>query len=326
MGQMNAAGQTIVVGIGEVLWDMLPEGKRLGGAPANFAYHAHALGGRAITVSSVGQDDSGREILQQLTGHGMNTEYIQTNSLPTGCVEVKICNNGHPAYVIHENVAWDHIQFTPAARELAGKCDAVCFGTLAQRNPVSRKSIQDFLAHTKNHCLRIFDINLRQQYFSREIIEESLLAATILKLNDEELAVLQEMFGWTGSVESALAMLLDRFQLDFAALTSGARGSIMMDRENVYHCLGTPVTVKDTIGAGDAFTATMVMGKLYGLPLEQINRLAGKVAAYVCSQAGATPTLSAYLIAELNQELPIPIREIADRPAQKTQHYGLDKQ
>lgn len=298
-----------VVGIGELLWDMLAEGKRLGGAPANFALHASALGGQTAVISSLGQDANGLEILRQLSRHHMSTELIQKNDHPTGWVDVEISESGHPAYIIHEHVAWDHIQFLPETRQLAKTCDAVCFGTLAQRNPVSRKSIQDFLAATKENCLRIFDINLRQHYYSRDIIENSLQAATILKLNDEELEVLREMFGLTGSTESALGKILDRWDLNLIAFTQGADGSIMINRKDVSCCPGIPVTIKDTIGAGDAFTAAMTIGKLYGLPLEKINRLAGKVAAYVCSQAGATPALPDSLINELKQEMSIPIRE-----------------
>jgi len=310
-----------VAGIGELLWDVLPEGKRLGGAPANFALHASALGGQAAVVSSLGQDTNGLEILRQLNHLHMSTKFIQKNGHPTGWVDVEINENGHPAYVIHENVAWDHIQFLPETRQLAKTCDAVCFGTLAQRNPVSRKSIEDFLAHTKKSCLCIFDINLRQHYYSRDIIKNSLEAATILKLNDEELEVLREMFGLPGSTESALSKILDHWSLDLIAFTQGSDGSIMINRKDVSCCPGIPVTIKDTIGAGDAFTAAMTMGKLYGLPLERINRLAGKVAAYVCSQAGATPALPDSLIHELKQEMPIAIREIpAVSPVTRLRH------
>ena len=315
-----------IVGLGEVLWDMLPEAKRLGGAPANFALHAHALGGQAHIISAVGQDESGLDILHQLSKNRVNTEYIQIDEPPTGWVDVEICKNGHPEYVVHEGVAWDHLQFSPKMKELAKTCDAVCFGTLAQRNPISQQSIQAFLAHTKDDCLRVFDINLRQDYYTKDIIERSLRIANVLKLNDDELMVLQVLIGLPSPTEPALQALLTRYQLDFLAFTQGAAGSIMMDKDTVSHCPGIPVTVKDTIGAGDSFAAAMVMGKLQGLPLEKMNQLASKVAAYVCSQAGATPALPAYLIAELKQEMPIPIREIADSLSpQQTQKGGFHK-
>ena len=280
--------QPIIAGIGELLWDMLPDGRRLGGAPANFALHSQALGGRTKIISAVGQDQSGLDILKQLSRSQIDTEHIQISELSTSCVDVKICQNGCPEYVIKENVAWDYIRLTPQVKKLAQICDAVCFGSLAQRNPVSRQSIQNLLASTKADCLRIFDINLRQQYFSRDIIEDSLQAANVLKLNDDELAVLHDLLGLPRNTELALRTLLDRYQLNFIAFTQGSSGSIMMDRDTISHCPGMAVTVKDTVGAGDAFTAAMVMGKLYGLPLEKMNQLAGKVAAYVCSQAGAT--------------------------------------
>lgn len=316
----------IVVGIGEILWDILPDGKRLGGAPANFALHSHCLGAQAKIISSLGRDQAGLEILQQLSQKQISAEFIQTNGHPTGWVDVKILNEGLPAYVIHDSVAWDYILFSSEIEKLARTCNAVCFGTLAQRNPVSGRSIHKFLANSKENCLRVFDVNLRKDYFSRDIIESSLQAANVLKLNDDELTVLQDLLGLPLSSELALQTLLERYSLEFIAFTQGATGSIMMDKNNVSHCPGTPVEVKDTIGAGDAFTATMVMGKLYGLPLDKINRLASKVAAHVCSQAGATPTLPSYLISELKQELSVPIRKIVDPlPAHKTQQYGLGK-
>ena len=256
-----------VAGIGELLWDILPEGKRLGGAPANFALHAHALGGQANILSSIGHDRFGRDIIQFLSRLDMSTQYIHYNGHPTGSVEVELSENGHPEYVIHQNVAWDYIQLTPKSQALACLCDAVCFGSLAQRNPVSGQSIQAFVAGTKTSCLRVFDINLRGNHFSQQIIESSLHIANILKLNTGELDVLQDMLRLPPGIETALHALLNRYALDLIALTQGADGSIMMDKDTVSHCPGISVNVKDTIGAGDSFTAAMVMGKLYGIPL-----------------------------------------------------------
>ena len=320
-----------IVGIGEILWDMLPGGKRIGGAPANFALHAHALGAQAQIISSIGQDKHGREIVQQLSHKQIEMEHIQyKREHPTGRVDVQVGDNGQPKYMIHEDVAWDHIQFSPEMKVLAEKCDAVCFGSLAQRNPVSRSSIQEFLANTKTCCLRIFDINLRQDYYSKEIIESSLLTANVLKLNDDELVVLQALIDLPINTESALKALLIRYQLDFLAFTQGASGSIMMDKNNnISHCPGISVNIKDTVGAGDSFTAAMIMGKLSGLALAKINLLANKVAAFVCSQAGATPALPACLTSELTEQIPVPIRKMVDHlPAQKTKKsdFGKTKQ
>lgn len=298
----------LVVGIGEILWDMLPEGKRLGGAPANFAFHSHTLGARAIILSALGRDEAGSEIRRQLSSQKLCTDHLHTSDRPTGWVDVDISQDGLPRYIIHENVAWDFISLSSQAKDVAPQCDAVCFGSLAQRNPVSRQTILDFLDNTSKDCLRVFDINLRQDYFSGEILHRSLQAANALKLNDDELVVLQDLFELPQSQESALKTLMDRYTLDLIACTMGPAGSLMIDQTNSCHCDGIPVTIKDTIGAGDSFTATMVMGRLNGLPLETINRLAGKVAAYVCSQLGATPSLPDELISELSEEMPILIQ------------------
>lgn len=307
-----------LAGIGELLWDTLAEGKRLGGAPANVALHAHALGGRAQIVSAIGRDQEGREILDMLSSKKIGTDFILLNDHPTGWVDVKIGENGLPTYVIHENVAWDYLPFPPPMQALAQRCDAVCFGSLAQRNAVSRNTIQHFVCLTQPSCLRVFDINLRGDYYSREIIEYSLRIANVFKLNKEELDVLSEMFGLPRSPEAALRALLDRYDLELVALTQGQDGSLMMDRRASSFCPGIAVEVKDTVGAGDSFTATMIMGFLHGAPLENVNRLAGKIAAYVCSQSGATPSLPAELIAEFEQMITAPMPRPRDKCIQKT--------
>ena len=288
-----------VVGIGEVLWDMLPDGKRLGGAPANFALHCKSLAGQSFIVSAVGQEPFGDEIIDHLSQRHANTDFITKNTHPTGRVDVELSADGHPTYVIHENSAWDNIELTPEHLRLAASCDAVCFGSLAQRNPVSQKSIHEFLSHTGDNCLRIFDINLRQHYYSKETITHSLQAANILKLNDDELIVLHELMNLPADTETALKTLIDEYQLRLIALTQGGSGSILMNDKQKSYCPSVPVTVKDTIGAGDSFTATMTMATLHGLPLESTHRLATKVAAYVCSQSGATPELPEELTSEL---------------------------
>lgn len=287
-----------VAGIGEILFDIFPEGKKMGGAPANFVYHSKMLGFDAHLVIAVGDDENGREICEKLLSTGISTEYVQHVSFPTGIVEVSLDSAGVPQYTINERVAWDHILWQEDARKLAWQVDVVCFGLLAQRSSKSYQCIQEFLKHTKDNCLRIFDVNLRQHYFSRDIIETSLQAANVLKLNEDERTVMQDMFGLPESIKKALSAILVQFNFQCIALTQGAMGSIMADRQNICPCPGFSVEVKDTVGGGDSFTAAVMMGKFYNLPLETTNRLAGKVVAYVCFQSGATPALPAELIAE----------------------------
>ncbi len=263
-----------VFALGEVVWDLLPSGPVLGGAPANFACHARALGADTTLVSRVGDDDLGREILRHFA--------VQVDAQrPTGTVTVELAN-GQPHYTIHEGVAWDAIE--PDERVRAA--DAVCFGSLAQRSRVSRTSIQQMVVATRSDALRVFDINLRQAFYSREVIEQSLTLANVLKLNDAELPVLEEMFALHG-IESIAA----RFDLRAVALTRGGAGSVLWaDGERVEHP-GIATTVRDTIGAGDSFTAALALGLLAGWPLGEIVQLASEVAAFVCTQAGATPPL-----------------------------------
>lgn len=291
----------LIVGLGEILWDMLPDGKLLGGAPANFAYHCHALGADAKVLSAIGNDRLGREIIDELNARQVNIDYIDTNSHPTGTVDVLVGDYGDAHYTINEEVAWDHIQWTDELQILAARADAVCFGSLAQRSTDSCEAIHQFLSHTKADCLRIFDINLRQQYYSRDIIEKSLQAANVLKLNDDELVILREMLELPSATMRALCVIRDRYKLHYIALTSGANGSVLLDREDMCQCDGYPAIVVDTVGAGDSYTAVLTFGVLHKLPSREINRLANQVAAYVCSQAGATPRLPDSLIAEINR-------------------------
>ncbi|MHC4962848.1 MAG: carbohydrate kinase family protein [Planctomycetota bacterium] len=291
----------LTVGLGEILWDMLPHGKLLGGAPANFAYHCHALGADAKVLSAIGDDQLGREIIDELNARQVNIDYIDTNSHPTGTVDVLVGNNGDAHYTINEDVAWDFIGLPEKAEKLARRCDAVCFGSLAQRSAVSQKSIRAFLSKTKPDCLRVFDINLRQNYYSADIIESSLQAANVFKLNDDELKVLQGLLKLPNSTNAALAELLQRYQLNNIALTKGSAGSTMMNKEKIHNSPSIPVEVQDTVGAGDSFTAMMVMGLLAGLSLDKINQLAGRLAAFVCSQSGATPKSPVELISEIKE-------------------------
>ena len=282
----------IFIGLGEILWDLLPSGKQLGGAPANFAYHAHALGAEARVVSRVGNDPLGREILDRLRALGLTTDGIgvDTNA-PTGTVSVELAADGQPRFIIHENVAWDRMVADEASLAFAARADAVCFGSLAQRREPSRSSIRALVAATPATALRVFDINLRQQFYSPEIVETSLQLANVLKLNDQELPVLAAMFGLRGGVREQLAALAKQFGLRAVALTRGAHGSLLLAAGIWSDHPGLAVKVADTIGAGDAFTAALTLGLLAGRPLDDINRHANEVAAYVCSQPGATPPM-----------------------------------
>jgi fructokinase len=281
-----------VAGIGEILWDIMPSGKQLGGAPANFAYHAHGLGARSRVISRVGRDDLGAEILQRLQALGLPTEGIQVDpSSPTGTVSVELLADGQPRFTIHEDVAWDRLALEQAALDAVGEADAVSFGTLAQRSEPARGTIQALLAAVRPGAWRILDINLRQHYFSREIIETSLRLSNAVKLNDAELPVLAEMLGLRGNVRQQIEELARQHSQRLVCLTRGADGSLLYSQGQWADDPSQPVAVKDTVGAGDAFTAALAVGLLTGKPLDAINRLANQVARYVCSCEGATPPL-----------------------------------
>jgi fructokinase len=281
-----------IVALGEVLWDLLPEGKMLGGAPANFAFHARALGAESRLVSRVGDDRLGREILQRFSAKGLPIDGLQVDpAASTGTVSVHLSDDGQPNYIIHEGVAWDAIAVTPEAMEMVTKADAICFGSLAQRAATSREAIRALVSATTPGTWRIFDINLRQNYSTRETIETSLGLANVLKLNETELPVLAEMFGLAGESRDQLAALAERFDLRAIALTLGAGGSLLRVDETCSAYAGTPVKVRDTIGAGDSFTAMLALGLIAGWPAAQINERANAIAAFVCSQSGATPDL-----------------------------------
>ncbi len=281
-----------IVGIGEVLWDLLPGGRQLGGAPANFTYHATALGADTRLVSRVGQDELGRETLERLGKLGVSTECVEIDEqLPTGSVGVTVSAGGQPHYEIFENVAWDAIRGESAARRAVAAADAVCFGSLAQRSAISRTAIQALVGKAPGSALRIFDINLRQHYHSPAVIEQSLLLANVLKVNDAELPRLVEWFALTGDVRAQIQQLAARFALRAVALTRGDAGSLLFADGRWSEHPGVSATVVDTIGAGDSFTAAMTLGLLKSWELDRINDQANRLAAFVCSQAGATPLL-----------------------------------
>ncbi len=297
---MKVEASHVVAGVGEVLWDLLPAGKQLGGAPSNFAYHARALGAESHIVSSVGRDAGGREILSMLGDLGLHCGSIGVDSWhPTGTVDVELDVAGKPQYVIHENVAWDFISSSPSLLALAGRADAVCFGTLATRSPVSRRTIREFVSATRKECLRVFDVNLRQSFYDAATIRAFLALSSILKISDEELPVVAGFLGLGGDERDVLAGLLSGHNLKLVALTRGSHGSVLASSDGFSEHPGLRVQVADTVGAGDSFTAAVVMGLLSGLGLDEINSLANRLAAHVCSQHGAMPEIPREFAAEL---------------------------
>lgn len=285
-----------VAGIGELLWDMLPSGKQLGGAPFNFAYHARQAGTESYIISAIGNDGPGDEIIRMIDRLGVDYQNVQRNDYPTSTVNVTMDRLGHHRFEIVENVAWDHILFDERLITLAKSLDAICFGSLAQRNPGSAHSIQSLVKSVREDCLRVFDINLRQHYFSREIIGKSLEITDILKLNDEELPVVSDYFGLTGDTTDRLRQLISRFRLQCVALTMGSKGSMLITPDDFSVAEAPGVEVADTVGAGDAFTAMLVAGILKKDSLASVHKRANAVAAYICTQKGATPPIPADLL------------------------------
>jgi len=281
----------IIAGIGELLWDCLPSGKQLGGAPCNFAYHAMQAGCESFVISAIGNDESGAEIKKVVKKLNLSTQYIQENEYPTSTVTVDLDENGHPAYTIHENVAWDHIRWDNKMQELAAKMDAVCFGSLAQRNEESQISIQSFISSLKRDCLKVFDINLRQNYYSNKTIVDSIMMSDVLKLNDDELPILANYLVLNGNAENQIEKLIELFNLKYIIYTMGSKGSIIKSETETSYAEVPNIQVADTVGAGDAFTAIFIAGILQGIPLKQVHKKATEIAAYVCTQKGATPKL-----------------------------------
>ncbi len=295
----GCANKPSFVGIGEVLWDLLPGGRALGGAPINVAAHAAQLGISAAVVSAVGDDVEGAEILDRLRELHLDVSGVRKMSgLPTGVVDVRLDDAGVPAFDIRAPAAWDAIELDEELEALAGSAFAVIFGSLAQRAPRSRESIRRFLHFVPPECLRVFDINLRPPHYSREIVIDSLEQANVLKLNDVELTLLGEMLGMSGDTTTMLQGIRARFALDLVILTCGAQGSRLVTSEWDESHSGCTVKVVDTVGAGDAFTAVVTVGLLRGLPLGRIQELANRAAAFVCSQPGAVPRLPEEIVSE----------------------------
>lgn len=281
-----------VVGLGEVLWDLLPEGPQLGGAPANFACHAAALGAEAALISRLGSDALGVEARRRLQDRGLDLSALAVDPcLPTGTVVVEVGALGQPSFQIVEGIAWDALVVDDAALTLMSGADAVCFGSLAQRTPGARKTIQQLVSATRPEALRVFDINLRAPFHTPAVIEESLQLANVLKLNEAELPVLARLFDLRGSVDSQLETLASHFGLQVVALTLGAAGSRLFRAGRWTAEPGREVVVRDAVGAGDSFTAVLVLGLLRNWESRQLLTVATEVAAFVCTQAGATPEL-----------------------------------
>ena len=280
-----------VVGLGEALWDVLPEGKKLGGAPANFAFHAGQFGLNSIAVSALGEDKLADETVQQLEEKGL--QYCMPRvPYPTGTVQVKLDDEGIPTYDIKENVAWDNIPFTDEVKAIAENTKAVCWGSLAQRNVVSRETIYKFLDATPADCMKIFDINLRQDFCSKDVICESMKRCNVLKINDEELVLIGRMFGYPGlDIENKSWLILGKYDLDMLVLTCGVNGSYVFTPGEMSFQPTPKVEVADTVGAGDSFTGTFCASILARMTVAEAHERAVRVSAYVCTQNGAMPVL-----------------------------------
>jgi fructokinase len=285
-----------VIGIGEVLWDLLPSGPQLGGAPANFAFHARQLGADVQVITRVGKDAYGRKILQRFHEMSITSSVVQMDDrLPTGTAAVSLDGNGVPQFVISENVAWDALSLTDKAIGAVQSANAVCFGTLAQRSQAAADTIQQLVANCSFSSLRVVDLNLRQKFYTREVVEQSLEIANVVKLNELELVIVSQMFELRGSQSQRLEQLARQFELQIVALTRGENGSLLYQAGNWSDVPGIRTDIVDTVGAGDAFTAALVLGLLNKLSLENIHRIAVDIAGYVCSRAGATPVLPGHL-------------------------------
>lgn len=280
-----------IVGFGEALWDVFPEGRKIGGAPANFAYHVAQWGLDSCAVSAIGKDDLGDDIVRKFDENGLKYR-LERVDFPTGVVQVTLDENKVPSYNIKEGVAWDNIPMTPELETLARDCRAVCFGSLAQRSSVSRATINAFVDLMPEDSLKIFDINLRQHYFNEEIVCNSMNKADILKINDEEIIVVAEMLNITGKSQKEICeVLLDRFALKMVILTCGDKGSYVLTAQESSWVDTPKVNVVSTVGAGDSFTGTFIASILLGKTIRQAHEAAVRVSAYVCTCQGAMPAI-----------------------------------
>ena len=312
---MNELGpkRQFIVGLGELLWDLLPDGRQLGGAPANFALMSARLGNHAAVLSRIGRDDQGRDAVELLRNFPIDLGYLQVDPQhQTGAVTVEL-NQGQASYRFADPVAWDFLEFTPEWQQLAARADAVCFGSLAQRSAISRQAIQSFLGATSSKCVRIFDVNLRQNYFSAEVLQESIELATILKMNDSEVPVVMRQLdldqdpsvahsGVAGLINAAEKMM-DEFPLQLVCITRGGEGSVLATREEIHLHRGITTQVADTVGAGDAYTAALTHYFLKGAPLEVLNEAGNRWGSWVASQQGAMAPLPDEVIATIASQI-----------------------
>ena len=306
--------QKVIVGLGELLWDLLPSGKRLGGAPANFTVMSSRLGNRGVIASRLGNDPLAAEAREILKAFPVDISLLQTDPVhPTGSVGVEIRGN-EPHYSIHEPAAWDFMEWTPEWRSLAQSADAVCFGSLAQRNSASRATIRDFLSATRSDCVRVFDVNLRPPFFSVDVVDASLTSATIFKLNEVEVPEVLAMLGLPrpdtrpadkgeAALLAAARSLLQKYPIQLVAITMGGEGSLLATRESFHRHSGIATTVADTVGAGDAFTAALVHAYLRGASLAEMNEAGNRWGGWVASQRGAMPPLDGATLAAITEQI-----------------------
>jgi len=290
-----------IVGLGELLWDVLPKGKELGGAPANFAYMTSLLGDHGIVASRVGGDALGRTAGRRLERIGLRSKFLQLDTKhATGTAKVDVDATGQPTFHIAENVAWDFFEWTPEWQKLASTTDAVCFGSLAQRSPQARATIRLFLQEVARGTTRIFDVNLRSKFYSAEILDDSLKLADIVKLNQDELAIVVKLLGSDFlDEERAARWLRDTYGLRLVCITRGPKGSLLVGPNEVSHHSGVRVVVADTVGSGDAFTAALIYHYLRHGTLATMNEAANRMGAWVASQTGATPPRDDYYLQQI---------------------------
>jgi fructokinase len=307
---MQKQMQKVIVGLGELLWDLLPSGKRLGGAPANFTVMSSRLGNRAVIASRLGSDPLAAEARQVLKAFPADISLLQNDPVhPTGTVGVEI-RGGEPHYIIHEPAAWDFMEWTQEWLALAQSADAVCFGSLAQRNPASRATIRQFLAATRPDCVRVFDVNLRPPFFSVDVVDSLLTSATIFKLNEVEVPEVLAMLGIArpedrgeAGLLAAARSLLQKYPVQLVAITMGGEGSLLAAHESFHRHPGIATTVADTVGAGDAFTAALVHAYLRGASLPEMNEAGNRWGGWVASQLGAMPPLDGATFAAINAQI-----------------------
>jgi fructokinase len=309
-GRMQKQMQKVIVGLGELLWDLLPSGKRLGGAPANFTVMSSRLGNRGVIASRLGNDPLAAEACGVLKAFPADISLLQTDPThATGTVRVEIRGN-EPHYIIHEPAAWDFMEWTPEWRSLAQSADAVCFGSLAQRNPASRATIREFLSATRPDCVRVFDVNLRPPFFSVDVVDSSLTSATIFKLNEVEVPEVLAMLGFPrpkdkgeAALLAAARSLLQKYPIQLVAITMGGEGSLLAARESFHRHPGIATTVADTVGAGDAFTAALVHAYLRDASLPEMNEAGNRWGGWVASQRGAMPPLDGATLAAITEQI-----------------------